>query len=342
MAILWLMRIAITAALVVAASLQATPPTKPIPPSLLRAIPSTGSIPPAVDLSIVKLTGDSGAQSYERSAKDFIRSKFGTRRGTTRTQNLGQFSDWKEPASWHALWEAMKNEKDDVKLAYFDHLATCGPMGQAMLAKIAIRADESAIRNEAIRRIERPACDEVVAMIELGLRDTRHLVVNQAGLLAGRVDAFAVIPSLIFSQVTRDEEKTKGDLAWIAIGTQVNYVANVTAVVGDNAGAFQPVMGTIQTGVLMRVQDAMVYNYRSDAHRSLVTLTSRDFGQSTNDFGWDMKRWWTWFNNEYVPFKQAQAAQSALPVTAPQDPAATAVGAPATTPPARTADESAK
>ncbi len=305
-------------------SARQVPPVPPIAPSLLRPIPSTGGVLPAVDLSILKPTGTAGAtaQSYERSAADFVRTKFGTHRGTTRVQNLALLSQWKDPASWQVLWDAMKRDKDDVKLAYMDHLAGQGGLGQAMLAKIAIRSDEPAMRHEASRRISRPACDEVIAMIELGLRDDRHIVVNQAGLLAGKVDAFAVIPSLIFAQVVGDEKTTDGDLAWIAMGTRTNYIANVVPVVGDNAGAFQPVLGSLQTGVLMRVQDAMVYTYRTDAHQSLVSMTSRDFGQSTVDFGWDMKRWWTWFNTEYVPFKQAQAAKATPPAETVQIPPA--------------------
>jgi hypothetical protein len=33
-----------------------------------------------------------------------------------------------------------------------------------------------------------------------------------------------------------------------------------------------------------------------------------------------MKRWWTWFNTEYVPFKQAQAASQIVPVTPAEKP----------------------
>ncbi len=289
---------------------QGASPSTP-PPSLLRTIPATGGVPFAVDPSILQpKSTDGSAQSYEQSAKDFVRTRFGTHRGEIRTQGLSEFGRWKDPSSWQVLWDALGREKDDARLACLDHFASQGGLGQAMLAKIAIRSDESDMRHEAARRIQRPACDEVVAMIDLGLRDDRHAVANQAGLLAGKVDAFAVIPSLIFAQVAADEKKTDGDLAWIAIGTRTNYIANVVPIVGDRSGAFQPIVGSLQTGVLMRVQDAMVYTYRSDAHQALVALTTRDFGQSTVDNGWDMKRWWTWFNTEYVPFKQAQASAS--------------------------------
>jgi hypothetical protein len=305
-----------------------------VPPSLLRPLPSSGAVPMAVDPSILQPSDGSDGQSYERSAKDFIRTRFGSRRGLIRSTNLQQFSQWTVPASWQALWDAMQEQQDDVKLAFLDHLTTQGDIGEAMLAKIAIKSNDSAIRHEATRRIRRPACDAVVAVIDLGLRDKRHVVANQAGLLAGKVDAFAVIPSLIFAQATADEKKNDGDLAWIAIGSQISYVANVQAVVGDGAAAFTPVIGNLQTGVLMRVQDAMVYNYRSDAHQSLVTLTTRDFGQSTADMGWDIKRWWRWFNEVYVPFKQARAAAAAASVPAPAAPPATAPPASAHTAPA--------
>ncbi len=285
----------------------------------------------AVDPSVLQPNDGSDGQSYERSAKDFIRTRFGSRRGLIRSTNLQQFSKWTVPASWQALWEAMQDQQDDVKLAFLDHLATQGDLGEAMLAKVAIKSNDTAIRHEASRRIRRPACDAVVAIIDLGLRDKRHVVANQAGLLAGKVDAFAVIPSLIFAQATADEKKNDGDLAWIAIGSQISYVANVQAVVGDGAAAFTPVIGNLQTGVLMRVQDAMVYNYRSDVHQSLVTLTTRDFGQSTADMAWDIKRWWRWFNEVYVPFQQARAAAAAASTTvpAPPTPPATADTAPA-------------
>ena len=303
----------------VAASVLALGAPPPTPTSLLTPIPSTGALPYAVNPSILTPSTPAGASQsgYERSATDFVRTNFGVRRGTIRRDNMTKLATWKDPASWQALWDAMGKEKDDIRLAMLDHLALQGPLGQAMLAKIAIRSSEPAMRHEATRRIARPACDEVIAMIELGLRDGRHLTVNQAGVLAGKVDAFAVIPSLIFAQVTADEKKETGDLAWIAQGTRTNYIANVTAVVGDGAGAFQPVVGSLQTGVLMRVEDATVYSYRSDAHHSLVALTSRDYGQSTADIGWDMKAWWTWFNNEYVPFKQAQAGIAPRTATPP-------------------------
>jgi hypothetical protein len=335
------MTVVLPAALVIALS-TVVPPTSqsargsaPVPPSLLRPLPSTGAVPMAVEPSTLQAKDGNEEQSYERAANDFIRTRFGSRRGLIRSTNLQQFSQWTVPASWQALWDAMQDQQDDVKLAFFDHLTTQGELGEAMLAKIAILSDNTAIRHEATRRIRRPACDAVVAVIDLGLRDKRHVVANQAGLLAGKVDAFAVIPSLIFAQATADEKKNDGDLAWIAIGSQISYVANVQAVVGDGAAAFTPVIGSLQTGVLMRVQDAMVYNYRSDVHHSLVTLTTRDFGQSTADMGWDIKRWWHWFNEVYVPFQQARAAAAggagAAATAPPMSPPAEAQTAPAST-----------
>lgn len=250
------------------------------------------------------------AQEYERRAKALKASCFGGRKGATRARGITQVSDWTDPTSWPVLWRVMRAEGDDVRLAVLDHLATQGGLGEAQLADIAIRDEDAAIRHEASRRIRRPAGPEVLAVIDNALRAPQHAIANNAGILAGRVDAFAAIPVLIFAQATSDEARSKADLAWIAIATRQSYVANVVPIVGNGSGAFQPVIGSVASGVVMRVQDAVVYTYRADVHNALVSLTTRESGQSTADFGWDMARWWTWFNTEFVP---AQRAKAGLP-----------------------------
>jgi hypothetical protein len=137
-------------------------------------------------------------------------------------------------------------------------------------------------------------------------------VANNAGIVASAVNALETIPLLIFAQATRDEVQQTGDLAWIAINTQQAYVANVQPVVGDGAAAFQPILGRISEGIVLRVMDAVVVVYRTDIHHALTTMTSRDWGQPTEPFGYDMNAWWQWYNSVYVPFKNEQARQAAL------------------------------
>jgi hypothetical protein len=77
-------------------------------------------------------------------------------------------------------------------------------------------------------------------------------------------------------------------------------------VVGDNAGAFQPVIGQLIEGVVMRVQDCEVTIYHGSVHDSLVAISSFDSGTNTASLGWDMRAWYRWFNEQYVPMKQRE------------------------------------
>ena len=296
-----------------AASATAARPTSP---SLVTPIPATGAVPPIADRAVLsvprELAPGVSAREYERRAKALKASCFGGRKGATRERGLTQLSDWTDPTSWPVLWRVMRAEADDVRLAVLDHLAAQGGLGEAQLADLAIRDEDPAVRHESARRIRRPAGPEVLAVIDNALRAPQHAIANNAGILAGRVDAFAAIPVLIFAQATADEARSKADLAWIAIATRQSYVANVVPVVGNGSGAFQPVIGSVASGVVMRVQDAVVYTYRADVHNALVSLTTRESGQATADFGWDMARWWTWFNAEFVPAYRAKAGLPAL------------------------------
>ena len=132
------------------------------------------------------------------------------------------------------------------------------------------------------------------------------------GALAGALGALETIPLLIFAQVTGDAVPESGDLAWILVGTQKAYVAEVYPVVGDGAAAFVPIPGVVQEGAIMRVVDAVVIVYRTQVHRSLVAMTTKDWGQSTEQLGYDPRAWWAWYNEEYVPFCNERARVKAL------------------------------
>ena len=98
-----------------------------------------------------------------------------------------------------------------------------------------------------------------------------------------------------------------GDLAWIAIGTQVSYVQDLVPVVGNGSAAFNPIVGHVYEGTVLAIQDAVVVVYRTEVHTALVNLSTRDWGRSTDHLGWDMKQWWTWYNDQYVPHMIARA-----------------------------------
>lgn len=286
-----------------------------IPPNLLRPIPSTGAVPritsAANPMSDPLLDATAEQRGYRAELRRLRDRAFRTSREETRLAGLAQLRRFTDPAAFKPMLEVLSREGADVQRALLDHLAECGDEGQAALALAAIHGTESSFRHQATARIRRPAPESVVAVVDDALRDTRHAVVNNAGMLAGNLNMLAALPPMIFGQVASDPVRGSGDLAWIAIGTTKTYVANVVPVVGDNSGAFTPVIGTVYEGTVLVVQDAVAYSYRTDLHEALVSMSSADFGESTEGLGYDMRAWWEWFNTRYVPFKQRQAEEQA-------------------------------
>lgn len=276
-----------------------------VPANLLKPIPAKGGVPPMVparkerfDPAIVR--------GFEAQFRALRSRSFTTQHAPTRTAGIEQLRAFTDPASFEPMWLVLGQEKDDVRLAVLDHYARQGEPGQAALAWVAIRGKSKEIRAEATRRVQRPPTESVLAVLDEALRSTEHEVVNNAGLLAGAVHAIEALPALIFAQFAQDTAATEGDLAWIAIGTTRSYVANVIPVTGDNSGAFQPVIGQVYEGVVMRVRDCVATTYRADVHNSLVSMSSFDTGTDTARLDWNMRAWWEWFNTEYVPFKQRE------------------------------------
>lgn len=303
----------------VGAAAEGTPPgpeaSPALPANLLEPIPHRGAIgriPGATPgLSPVHLGAGAGTRA-SREASDAIasirRRHLGTRRDPEgRAAGIAMLREWREPAALLVMHRLLRREKDDVRRAMLDHFESLESPGQGALAWIAIHDDDPALRGEALRRLQRPADPAALAILDDALRGLRHETVNRAGLLAGHLDAIAAIPHLAFAQVAADEVPESGDLAWIAIGSQVSYVADLVPIVGNGVGAFQPVPGTIYEGAVLQVRDAVAISYRTDVHRSLVAMTSRLHGAPTGDLGYDPAAWRRWFNDEFVPANLARA-----------------------------------
>ena len=240
------------------------------------------------------------------------RESFGSvRPAELRAKGLAALAEFGDANSIELLYSMLRGEKPDVRDAMLDRIDSFGAKGQAALTWIAIEDPDAALRAAATARIDRPVTPATLGVLDLALRQNAHATVNRAGALAGTLNALPAIPLLIFAQVASDEVEDQGDLAWIAIGTQRSYVSNVAPVLGDGSGAFTPIVNTILEGFVLRVTDAVAVTYRADAHNSLVAMTTADWGKPTGHLGYDPKAWWTWFNEEYVPFKRAQAAEAA-------------------------------
>ncbi len=284
---------------------------------ILSPIPDRGGVPPIVDMLTRPSEGQLALQARSRQFTRQIRAIRHEYLGKikvppVRAQGLAQLREFTDPTAFMPLIRELTGEADDVRLGLLDHFATLGDDGQAALGWLAIYDHDPAIRHEALTRMVSPAGPPVLNVLDQALRQHRHEIANNAGFVAGALNALETIPLLIFAQATADPVDSQGDLAWIAIETQLAFVQRIEAVVGDGAGGFRPILGIVTEGVILRVVDAVAINYRTEIHRSLVAMTTNDWGHSTEHLGYDMGRWRTWYNEDYLPLKREQARLARL------------------------------
>ncbi len=280
---------------------------------LLTPIPDRGGVPPIVEIAARPAAEELDFRRRSRAYASRIRriryEYLGDMRAREfRDRGIDELRAFTDAAALEPLIEELAAEKDDVRLAMLEHFAALGDDGQGALAWIAIHDPSEAYRHEAMRRMVSPASPTVLRVLDSGIRSTRHAVANHAGTLAGSLRVLEAIPLLIFAQATQDPFDEPGDLAWIAVATQRAFVAGIEPIVGSGAGAFRPIPGIVQEGAILRIVDAVVIFYRTEIHRVLVMMTTDDWGQSTAHLGYDMNAWWHWYNDQYVPDRNARAA----------------------------------
>ncbi len=275
-------------------------------------IPEEGQLPYMCDPAICDgiLAGERAARlgPYRGILQDIARTNFGRHRNAeVRLKGIRRLETLSDTGYLFAMPDVYRNEQDDVRRAVIDHLGNSGEVGQAALAWTAVFSKNADMRVEATAAIRTPASPAVLGVIQIGLRGSEHATIDQAGRLAGVIDAWAAIPHLIATQYAADPVREKRDLAWIAIGTQRSYVQNLIPVTGDGAGAFQPVIGQVTEGFVMRVTDAIAIIYRTEVHHALVGITSRATGTDTSGNGWSFTAWRDWYNDEFLAIARARA-----------------------------------
>jgi hypothetical protein len=216
------------------------------------------------------------------------------------------------------MLEVLNSEQDDVRLMMLEHFLANGDAGQAALAWAAIYSRDNSLRYEATVRLKRPACRSVLAVIDGSLRSKNDDVISNAATLANALDVFEAIPLLIYAQsVPEDGNESNagsggGGNAWIATGQQMSYIADLVPVVGNGVAAYRPIIGTITEGSVFQVDDVVVTIYRREVHVALVSLSTRDWGQSTESLGYDRSRWRAWHDQHYQPFRAERARRKRL------------------------------
>ncbi|MHC4303650.1 MAG: HEAT repeat domain-containing protein, partial [Planctomycetota bacterium] len=222
----------------------------------LSPIPDHGAVPPIVQTALrptrQELDFRARVRDYARQIRRVRHEYLGeVRVQALRDQGIAELLKLQDPAAFKPLIEELQREKDDVRLAVFDHLAALGDEGQAALTWVAIHDDDGRMRHEATRRLVAPASKPVLRVLDQGLRSPVHEIANAAGTVAGATYALETIPLLIFAQATADPVENEGDLAWILVATQTAYVAGIEPIVGSGSGAFAVIPGVVQEGVLL-------------------------------------------------------------------------------------------
>jgi hypothetical protein len=155
-----------------------------------------------------------------------------------------------------------------------------------------------------------------------GLRRGSNKVKGRAAELAADLKLVELIPWLAAAQVSGrpasggssgGTEDPDGSLAYIVVGTQQAFVADLEPVVSEGAVAFDPTLSTITEGTVLRVIDAVVYTYHVEVHRPLVRLASEAAGRDMADLGWDYRKWAQWYYKDYLPSRDAAQASIAVP-----------------------------
>ncbi len=285
-------------------------------------------------------------KAAEKEMKKLRFAHFGQRRGEIRQEGIVKMREYVDAAYFPMLLDVFGEEGIDVRTALLDHFRDHeGREGDACLGWMAIFDPSEEIRAAALDRVrertrklgETPKEVKLAAYQGLTSRDEKIIknachVVNTLGILEA-------IPWLINGQVQGPRSggagtggggigSGQGALAWIAVGTQTAFVSDLTPVVGPNAVAFDPELSVVTEGTVLRVIDAVVVTYSVDMNSALTDMTSREWGQSTREFGWNTPLWRKWYAEVFTPFLAAREAEKAKARQAAQTTATQAPPAP--------------
>lgn len=246
---------------------------------------------------------------------------FRTKKTDIRQAGILKLRQYKDPAIFPSLIKLFEREGDDVRTAILDHLADQrSDEADTCIAWGAVFDRDPTYRGAAAERVVRRTREagnvstRIQSVIAEGLGRSDSTELASAAQLAQTLKLVEAIPMLINAQIggsTTVGSGGNGDehsLAWIEIGTQEAFVADLTPVVGDSAVGFDPTIGVVTEGVVLRVIDAVVITYRLEVHNALVGLSSEAWGRPTASLGWNNDEWRRWYTQDFKPFLAAKKA----------------------------------
>jgi len=268
-------------------------------------------------------------KSAEKELKKLRFAHFGQRRGQARQEGIVKMREYVDAAYFPMLLDIFGEEGVDVRTALLDHFRDHeGREGDACLGWMAIFDPSDEIRAAALDRVRDrtrklgKTPDEVKLAAYQGLTSRNDKIVRNACGVVNSLGIIEAIPWLINGQVQGPRSggagtgsggvgSGQGALAWIAVGTQTAFVSDLTPVVGPNAVAFDPELSVVTDGTVLRVIDAVVITYSVDMNSALTDMSSREWGQSTREFGWNTPLWRKWYTEVFTPFLAAREAEKA-------------------------------
>lgn len=244
---------------------------------------------------------------------DYFRS---IRNKQIRQAGIVKLREYTDPVIYPSLIEIFARDGDDVRGAILDHLIDQqNDDADTVVAWTAIFDKDKNYRALAAGRLQQRIAQaggptrRIKSVVAEGLRRTRDDEIASAAQLAQMLRLAEAIPMLINAQVSArggGSSRRESSLAWILVGQQQAFVADLTPVVGNSAVAFDPQLAVVTSGTVLRVIDAVVVTYRVDVHNALVGLTSDLWGRPTAHLGYDGDAWAKWYRNEFLPYWKAR------------------------------------
>lgn len=293
---------------------EATPGPAPAAPE--RAVPVTN----------VSLQEAKHRVEVERDLRKLRAKYFGPiRNREIRQIGIDKLREYTDAQIYPSLLSIFEREDKDVRTAIIEHLADQKTdEADATIAWGAVYDKQEWFRQTAGKRLRERTQDAGVPnmvkwVVASGLKSPSDTEVASAANLAGQLKLFEAIPMLINAQVTGGGGGgLPPAIADIIIGTQQAFIADLQPVVGDNAVAFDPTLGVVTDGTVLRILGASVVTYRTEVNRALVGLADSGWdGRSTASLGWDNSAWRAWYANEFKPYRAKLEAQAAVAPAAP-------------------------
>lgn len=267
----------------------------------------------------------------ERELKLLRHKHFRNKNSDIRQAGLLKLRAYTDPPAFAAMLEVFQGEGREVEEGMLDHFFDqATEEGDAAIAWAAVFGKSDRFRESALGRLYRrygptgSVPTRIQAIIAEGLEPRRASVNANAARAAEVLRLYQAIPMMIQAQAGGGGGGGGGGerpaLAYIYIGTQRSFIADLNPVVGENAVAFDPVPGVITEGTVLRVTDAFVTTVIGPINTSLQNLANAGWdGRTTAHLGTDDAAWRRWWEREFRPYRAEVAAYQATLVGPPAE-----------------------